>query len=313
MVFLCLAVFLSGNTKIYALDKKETFALSHYIMAVMYEQLGDIDKAILEYQKALKADRSNILIHIRLAANYIRADKNPQAIKELKLAAQLDPQAVEPHAILALLYSSEENFGLATEEYEIALKNASKLDPKNVDIYRSLGLVYLQQKKFEEAKKAYNMLLEISHSDSEAHFYLGSIYGITKDHKLEEEHIKKALHLRPDYPQALNYLGYLYTEENKNLDQAEIMIKKALEVEPENGAYIDSLGWLYFKKGKLDDSLRMLEKASMLMDDPVIYDHLGDVYFKKGNIDKARENWEKSIALNQEQDSIIKKIEALPR
>ena len=108
-----------------------------------------------------------------------------------------------------------------------------------------------------------------------------------------------------------NYLGYMYVEEEKNLDAAEVMIKKALEIEPNNGAYIDSLGWLYFKKGKLSPALEQLERASALLEDPVIYDHLGDVYLKKGDVKKALGSWQKSLQLDSKQEQIKKKIDAL--
>ncbi|KKU44508.1 MAG: Pyridine nucleotide-disulfide oxidoreductase, partial [Microgenomates group bacterium GW2011_GWA2_46_7] len=65
--------------------------------------------------------------------------------------------------------------------------------------------------------------------------------------------------LGPDNPEALNYLGYIYAEENRNLDEAEQLVKKALDIDPDNGAYLDSLGWVYYKKGVF--TLRTLKDA----------------------------------------------------
>jgi Flp pilus assembly protein TadD len=109
----------------------------------------------------------------------------------------------------------------------------------------------------------------------------------------------------------LNYLGYLYVEENRNLETAETMIRKALELDSDNGAYIDSLGWLYFKRGKIKEALKELEKASALLADPVIYEHLGDAYFKTKELEKARANWQESLKLDPHQDKVKKKIEGL--
>jgi Tfp pilus assembly protein PilF len=106
----------------------------------------------------------------------------------------------------------------------------------------------------------------------------------------------------------LNFLGYTYVEKNKNLAQAETMIRKALEIEPNNGAYIDSLGWFYFKRGRFKEAITELEKASSLLDDPVIYDHLGDVYFKINEIEKAKLNWEKSLELDPNQEKVKEKL-----
>lgn len=122
--------------------------------------------------------------------------------------------------------------------------------------------------------------------------------------------MKRAIELKPDYHQALNFLGYIYAEESKNLDQAEAMIKKALEMEPNNGAYIDSLGWLYFKQAKYQQAQKELERASALLEDPVIFDHLGDAYLKLKEFEKAKQAWQQSLKLDPNQDMVKKKMEA---
>lgn len=312
---LCLLALLSVNSdsKAVALDKKASSALSHYIMAVMHEDLGELDKAIEEYQKALKVESENSVIHLNLAVSYLKKDNYSEAAKELKLVIKLDPEAVEPHAILALLYSAQNQKDLSTEEYELALKNASKLQPNNIDIYRTLGVVYLQQKKFDSAEKIYRTIIEISPKDAEAHFYLGSACNELGKKELAVEELKKAVEFKPAYPEALNYLGYLYVEDNKNLGQAELMIKKALEMDSNNGAYIDSLGWLYFKKGKFKEALNELEKANALLKDPVIRDHLGDVYLKTGQPEKAKAIWQESLKLKSDQSNVKEKLENLDK
>lgn len=311
-VFSCLLVlFLVANTPLLAADKKISVALSHYIMAMVYDKWGDIDEAVREYKQALKADPKNVAIHLNLAAAYIKNNSNDKAVEELKLTVALEPEAPEPHAILALLYSLEDKADLATQEYEIALKNASLREPANIDLYKGLAELYLRQKKFSAAEDVYKLILDLSPGDAGAHFYLGNIYDELKEPDKVEEELKKAIALNPDYAEALNYLGYLYTEAGKNLDQAEAMIKRALQIESDNGAYIDSLGWLYFKQGKLKEAIKELERAAGLLQDPVIYDHLGDVYFKNQDLEKANINWQKSLELNPDQEAVKNKIEGL--
>lgn len=310
VAFLCLLTPLVIKTTAAAQDKMTSLALSHYIMAVYHEDLGDIDKAIEEYKKALKQDEACV-IHLSLASAYIKKNDIPQAIEELKLASELDPDAIEPHAILAILYSTQNKADLATQEYEFALKNASKAQPKNIEIYKGLGSIYLQQKKFSEAEKTFRMILDIAPNDAEAHFYLANIYDELKQKKRVEEELIKAIELKPDYHEALNYLGYLYAEEGRNLDQAEKLIRKALELDPNSGAYVDSLGWVYFRKARYKEALKELEKASALIEDPVVYDHLGDVYLKLNDPAKAKLNWEKSLKLDPLQEEVKKKLEKL--
>lgn len=281
------------------------------MMAVVYDDLGQVDKAIKEYELALSKDNKSTIVHLSLAASLIKKNDLPKAIKELNLVVKLDPEAVEPHAILAVLFLIQDKLDLATGEYEIALKCASKLNPNDISIYKSLAVLYFKQNRFKEAEKSFRLISDLDPNDPKAHFYLGSVYNELKDDALSEKEIKKALELNPDYAPALNFLGYSYLEKNKNLREAERMIKKALRIEPDNGAYVDSLGWLYFKLGKTKLALKTLERASALTQDEVIYDHLGDAYFKINDLSKAKINWQKSLGLNGGQESVKKKLEVL--
>lgn len=302
-----MAVFVSSAA---ALDiaKEDTEGLSHYIMGVYCEDLGDIDRAIQEYQKALKSDPESSLLHLNLASVFIKKNDAVSAIAELKQSIGLAPDAVEPHAILALVYAAQNKVDLATQEYALALKNAAKFEPENIEIYKSLGAIYLQQEKLKEAESIFKLVLGMAPADAQAHFYLGSIYYDSKDYIAAEKEFKAALKLKPDYHEALNFLGYFYLEQDKNINKAGAMIRKALELQPENGAYVDSLGWFYFKKGKFKEALSELEKAASYLSDPVIYEHLGDVYLKLGNRGSARLNWDKSLKLDSNQEKVKEKL-----
>jgi len=260
-----------------ALEKKDSLSLAHYIMALFYDDLGEWDLAIKEYEEALRLDSETASVHLNFAVTLIKKNEISRARDELNYSAKLDPKASEPHAVLALLNLVEGKSGLAAKEYEAALKNASKLNPDNPEV----------------------------------HFYLGAFYGELKNNVLLEEELKKAISLKPDYAQALNFLGYTYVENNKNLKQAEDLIKRALKVDPDNGAYIDSLGWLYYKRGRFKEAKETLKKAVSFMQDAVIYDHLGDVFFKIKDINNARLNWQEALKLDSKQENTRKKIEAL--
>ncbi len=306
-VLFCLLLTLF-NTRALALDNNTKSALDHYIMAVMYDDLGETSKAIQEYKKSLRFDSQNALAHFNLAVSYIKNNQTPEAEKELNQAIEISPESVEPRALLALLYSSQQKVDLAAREYEVALENATHLEPRNIGIYKDLGAVYLQQKKFEAAQKTYQLVLDITPLDPEAYFYLAHSYYGLKNKNAAIRYLKKTLELKPDYAEALNYLGYLYVEEGRNLGKSEAMIRKALEIDPDNGAYVDSLGWLYFKKGKLKEAKRELEKANKLMEDPVIYDHLGDVCFKLGDKAGAELNWQKALKMDPGLEKVSEKL-----
>ncbi|MBU4418751.1 MAG: tetratricopeptide repeat protein, partial [Candidatus Omnitrophica bacterium] len=246
--------------------------------------------------------------HLNLASVFIQKDNSAQAEEELKQSIRLAPEAVQPHALLALVYASRNKADLAAAEYILALENATKAEPKNIDIYKGLGAIYLQQKKLKQAESIFKLILNLDPADPQSRFYLASIYYNLEDYPSVERELKSAVKLKPDYHEALNFLGYFYLEQDKNIDQAGLLIKRALAFEPENGAYLDSLGWFYYKKGKFKEAVTHLERAASFLSDPVIYDHLGDVYLKLGNTDSAKLNWEKSLKLDSQSAKVKAKL-----
>jgi Flp pilus assembly protein TadD len=122
-----------------------------------------------------------------------------------------------------------------------------------------------------------------------------------------EPAFRKALELRPDEADVLNYLGYSLIDMGLKLDEAIGMVRRAVELEPENGYIIDSLGWAYFRLGKIDEAITELERAIELKPgDPVINDHLGDAYWAAGRKLEARFQWNHALASDPEPEEKLK-------
>jgi tetratricopeptide (TPR) repeat protein len=160
----------------------------------------------------------------------------------------------------------------------------------------------------------------------DAHFLLANLYYEEQEFVRVEEELRMTLKLDPDFHEANNFLGYLFVENNKNLDEAMQLINKALKAEPKNGAYLDSLGWAYYKKaeaegenGYLIMALQKLLEAVQVLEEPDIYEHLGEVQYSLGNWDEAVKAWTKAQILYKNAhneariENIVAKIENIKR
>ena len=94
---------------------------------------------------------------------------------------------------------------------------------------------------------------------------------------------RRVLELDPKYAEAYNSLGYLYAEQNRNLDEAAKLVQKAIDLKPHQGHILDSMGWIYYQKGDYERAVEWLEKAvKQSPDETEIGEHLGRAYLKAG-------------------------------
>jgi tetratricopeptide (TPR) repeat protein len=124
--------------------------------------------------------------------------------------------------------------------------------------------------------------------------------------------VRDVLAREPENPVALNFLGYLLADHDRNLSEAVQLILKALALEPDNAAFIDSLGWAYFRLGKLPEARANLERAIQLSGgDPIIYEHLGDVYRDLQLKDLARDQYKKSLSYDKSNERVRAKLSSI--
>ena len=146
----------------------------------------------------------------------------------------------------------------------------------------------------------------------ECRYALSSIYIDMKQVDKAAEQLKTLLSKKPDNPSYNNDLGFVWADNDMNLEEAEKMIRKAIEAErkqrqeipdakPEdtkdNPSYLDSLGWVLFKQKKYKEAKVELLKA---VEDPggqniEIYDHLADCLMPLGEKKAAVAAWKKGL------------------
>ncbi len=135
----------------------------------------------------------------------------------------------------------------------------------------------------------------------------GTAYERLKNWPAAEADLKRALALAPDQPLVLNYLGYSWVDQGKNLKEGMRLIEKAVQLKPDDGYIVDSLGWAHFKQGNFKEAVRFLERAVEIKpEDPTLNDHLGDAFWKVGREREARFQWNQALSLEPEPEDAEK-------
>lgn len=189
------------------------------------------------------------------------------------------------------------------------LGNIVRANPHDLDALSVLGDLQRTDERYVEAAQTYTKALDVVSGDTPGdwrfYYVRGIAYERAKEWPKAEADFLRALQLRPDQPQVLNYLGYSWVDQGINLKPALDMIEKAVAAAPNDGYIIDSLGWAFYRLGRYDEAVEALEQAVQLRpNDPEINDHLGDAYWRAGRKLEARFQW--TVAAHVDDEGNVK-------
>ena len=240
-------------------------------------------------------------------------EKRPDAA--LRLLKNIGPKSDEYESSLFLRIRILRDTNRLQEALALLQKIITDKSTRKPIYYALLSSLYQEMPDME---KGLNILTEgISQYPENAQllFEKAILLENTGHHEQAMSTAEKVLQLQPNHPEALNFIGYSWADENKNLDRALDYIKRAVAQKPENGFIHDSLGWVYYRLGDFNLARGELEKAvSLESRDTHIFDHLGDAYKALGQKDKALEAYTKALDLSTEENDkgmLQKKINAL--
>ena len=190
-----------------------------------------------------------------------------------------------------------------TERSISILKAAVTANRDNAYLYQRIGDSYRRARNFTQSRDSYMKALALGNDTGVLHRNLGMALEQLGEDLAAEGHLLRALELNPSDAYALNYLGYWWADEGRNLEQAIGLIERAVEERPGSGFFVDSLGWVHFKLGDPQKAVGYLERATELEpSDPEITGHLGDVYWVLGRYDEARFKWRLALSLSADEE-----------
>lgn len=289
-------------------EKQTHFLYSSYLKGAVHSAKGEPKEALTELRRVKCLDKESVHVRLKIAALLLSMGRNKDAEIELKDAQKIDPSDIDISLALIFLYSCTKNETALDSEYGSFLEKAHSQKPDNIKISEYLGQFYFYKNRVEDSIKVYEALVKSKPDYIEGIFWLGYLYAESGKRIQAIEAWLRVLKIDGNHAPSLNSLGYVYTQDGVKLDEAEAMIKKAISKEPQNGAYLDSLGWLYFKKKEYKLADDYLNKALVLLRDPVIYEHLGDVWIDAKNLKKALNYYQEGVKYFPNDKNLQEKI-----
>lgn len=149
---------------------------------------GDYQKAIADFERALKIDKKNVIAHLSLGLAYAHTGELDKAVKHGKKATELNPGYASFYN-LGLIYAATKKADKALQAFDKALEAS----PGSYAAEYQKGLVYTSRKDYEEARAAHEHAIELNPHFADAYLALA---GISYKLGLKDDALKQAETLR---------------------------------------------------------------------------------------------------------------------
>jgi len=262
-------------------------------LGVVYSRMDRIDKAITEYEDALRLSPNDAPILLNLGIVYLKEEMHDRALPYFERVAAIDSRNPQGRELrdLCLLYTGQVLAALGD------LTALAQENPGDEQILSLLGFAYLKNGDTERARTLFNQMFNAA-GPIRAQFLLGKASYDAALFSQSEESFLQVLRLDPHFPGVHLELGKVYISERRTNDAIE-QLKLALEEDASKEEANYFLGSLLVRENQCEQGIVYLEEARKLKPDSYgVYLYLGKARLRLGQAADAVGLLRKAVHLN---------------
>lgn len=196
---LTLIVTLIGSVSLFscASVQKVEEARAHYKMGVSHLNVGNIQTAFVEFQKALELDPDNKEVHNAVGVVYLQLFDLEKAKQSFLNAVKVESNYSEAHNNLCFVYYRTKRFKKAIKSCKKALQNPLYVTPEKA--FYNLGRSYYKLGRYNEAVDAFTDAIRRLPGLYPAYYSLALAYNAKQMYGNAASAIAKAIELDPRF------------------------------------------------------------------------------------------------------------------
>lgn len=226
-----------------AIELNPKYILTYNNLGNAYKALNQYNKSIDAYISGLKINPNNANTYNNLGMAYEGISDYENSINSYKKAISINPKYAKAVNNLAVVLYKIKRYDESVNVFKIALD----IDPEYYEVYSNLGAALNKAKSYDESIEALQTAIKHNPKHGGAYTNLGNVYNKLHDYKEAVKCHEKSIKLEPNGSNAYSNVGTSY----KNLGFATKAIasyKKAIEIEPDfENAHFD-LATVYLAK-----------------------------------------------------------------
>ena len=225
-----------------------TIKEAHYNRGIAYLETKQYNRAVTEFEAAIKLDANFIGAHCALCRAYLEQDEleraSTSATAVLKLDATHQPALLLCDTITQAYYDrGKEHFNAgryteAVSTFQKALtldtdlgSNSQISDLENKHIYAHLGAAYIRLKAYQEAIDALQNAIALDADLVDANYYLGYAYVEQGHYNKAIRHLEQVIVIAPHLKRAHYNIARAYRELG-NREAATTAVTESLKLDP---------------------------------------------------------------------------------
>jgi tetratricopeptide (TPR) repeat protein len=258
------------------IEKYPSDARVYTIRGDLFFKEGKQSEALIDFQEALKYDKTKFAIWEQVLVMEYQAQDYPKLYEDAKQCLEFFPAIAKVYLFFGVGANQLKKYNETIDKLLIGEELVANDNSLKAEILAQMGDAYFASSKNKEGKEAYDKALKLD----------------TKNILLK------------------NNYAYRLALAKIDLDNAESLIIQVVEQSPNESHFIDTYGWILFQKGDYKKSLEKFQQAlSLKPDDKHILEHNGDAQFKLGNIQEALSLWKKAKEMGSQNLKLNEKIE----
>jgi tetratricopeptide (TPR) repeat protein len=125
----------------------------------------------------------------------------------------------------------------------------------------TLAYIYMVTHRSRLAEFELSQLVKNGFASAQIYTTLAYASWVRKDFAQALELYEKALEIDENNTTAMNGMGYILVDTDRDVMKGLNLCRKAVNKRPQNAAYLDSLGWAYYKSGNTPEARMWVRRA----------------------------------------------------
>ncbi|KIX15713.1 tetratricopeptide repeat protein [Dethiosulfatarculus sandiegensis] len=269
---------------------------------------GRISEAVVEYEKALILDPSEVNVLNSLGVCYGHLGQAQKALECFEKALAAAPEDFMAYYNLGYALMSQGKLEQARGNLEKSLE----INPGHGDTLFQLGCLAQTQGRLQEALENFKSAVKSPGCRQAVHRRLGEALAAAGHLQEAEEAFNRAVKANGNDAQALSSLAGLYLDRKANLEIALSLAKRASTLEPESARHQRVWARALVSLDRLDEASGLLKEAvSQYGKDPYMAVQRADLEALRGDLKLARKEYERALSLEPQLEAAKTGLEKL--